>query len=190
MAKNVKDTDTIVIDHDGIRFVRKAPAATENKMPAVKNCYFSDDRTIVLWDDGTKTVVQCQPGDQFDPEKGIFAAIAKRAYGNTGKFNDVMRTANDMGEYNFIKEMVKNPDAMAKLIEDLFYGLANSDEEDDEDDVCDKSLPSAQPEIIRCKDCKYRDENWRRVSVRWLPCMDVRTGSNWYCGSAERKDDE
>ena len=47
-------------------------------------------------------------------------------------------------------------------------------------------LPSAQPEIIRCKDCKYQDENWRRVSVRWLPCMNVRTGSNWYCGSAER----
>lgn len=47
-------------------------------------------------------------------------------------------------------------------------------------------VPSAQPEIIRCKDCKYQDENWRRVSVRWLPCMDVRTGSNWYCGSAER----
>lgn len=43
-----------------------------------------------------------------------------------------------------------------------------------------------QPEIVRCKDCKYRDENWRRISVRWLPCMDMRTGSNWYCGSAER----
>lgn len=54
--------------------------------------------------------------------------------------------------------------------------------------VCDriKRLPSAQPEIIHCGDCKYQDENWRRVSVRWLPCMDVRTGSNWYCGSAER----
>lgn len=51
-------------------------------------------------------------------------------------------------------------------------------------------LPSAEPEIIRCKDCKYRDENWRRVSVRWLPCMDVRTGSNWYCGSAERRTDD
>ena len=49
-----------------------------------------------------------------------------------------------------------------------------------------KELQSVQPEIIRCKDCKYQDENWRRVSVRWLPCMDVRTGSNWYCGSAER----
>lgn len=53
-----------------------------------------------------------------------------------------------------------------------------------------KALPSAQPEIIRCKDCKYREENWRRVSVRWLPCMDVRTGNNWYCGSAERRTNE
>ena len=52
-----------------------------------------------------------------------------------------------------------------------------------------KQLPSAQPEIIRCKDCKYRDENWRRVSVRWLPCMEVLAGSNWYCGSAERRTD-
>lgn len=52
-----------------------------------------------------------------------------------------------------------------------------------------QGLPSAETEIIRCKDCKYRDENWRRVSVRWLPCMDVRTGGNWYCGSAERRTD-
>ena len=53
-----------------------------------------------------------------------------------------------------------------------------------------ESLPSAQPDIITCKDCKYSDENWRRVSVRWLPCMDMRTGSNWFCGSAERRTDE
>lgn len=46
--------------------------------------------------------------------------------------------------------------------------------------------PSTQTEIIRCKDCKYNDYNWRRMSVKWLPCMDVRTGSNWFCGSAER----
>lgn len=59
------------------------------------------------------------------------------------------------------------------------------------DEICKalKALPSAQPEIIRCKDCKYRDENWRRVSVRWLPCMEVLAGSNWYCGSAERRTD-
>lgn len=49
-----------------------------------------------------------------------------------------------------------------------------------------EQLPPAQPEIIRCKDCKYRYENWRRVSVKWLPCMDIRTPSMWFCGSAER----
>ena len=58
------------------------------------------------------------------------------------------------------------------------------------ENVKDDHLPSAEPENIRCKDCKYQDENWRRVSVRWLPCMDMRTGSNWYCGSAERRNDE
>lgn len=45
-------------------------------------------------------------------------------------------------------------------------------------------------DIVRCKDCKYSDENRRRVSVKWLPCMDVQTGSTWFCGSAERKDGE
>ncbi len=55
--------------------------------------------------------------------------------------------------------------------------------------VTEEIMPSAQPEIVRCKDCKYSDENWRRVSVRWLPCMDMRTGSNWFCGSAERRTD-
>ena len=52
-----------------------------------------------------------------------------------------------------------------------------------------KPLPSAQPDIIRCKDCKYQDEGYRRISVKWLPCMDIRPGSNWYCGSAERRTD-
>ena len=52
-----------------------------------------------------------------------------------------------------------------------------------------KSRPSAQPDIIRCKDCKYSDENWRRISVKWLPCMDIRVPSNWFCGSAERKEE-
>ena len=51
------------------------------------------------------------------------------------------------------------------------------------------AIPPAQHEIIRCKDCKYSDENWRRVSVRWLPCMDIRVPSNWFCGSAERREE-
>lgn len=52
-----------------------------------------------------------------------------------------------------------------------------------------KQLPSAQPEIIHCWECKYSDENWRRVSFKWLPCMNIQVPSNWFCGSAERREE-
>ena len=51
-----------------------------------KNVIFNDPATIVFWEDGTKTVVKCQDGDEFDPEKGLAMAIAKKAYGNKGSY--------------------------------------------------------------------------------------------------------
>lgn len=52
----------------------------------IKNVIFNDPATIVFWEDGTKTVVKCQDGDEFDPEKGLAMAIAKKAYGNKGGY--------------------------------------------------------------------------------------------------------
>ena len=46
--------------------------------PKIINVIFNDPATIVFWSDGTKTVVKVQPGDIFDPEKGIMAAISKK----------------------------------------------------------------------------------------------------------------
>ena len=51
---------------------------------------FNGPATILFWPDGDKTVVQCQPGDTFDPEKGIAMAILKKIYGG-GRYNDVLR---------------------------------------------------------------------------------------------------
>ena len=48
----------------------------------IKNVIFNDPATIVFWDDGSKTVVKTQDGDEFDPEKGLAMAISKRALGN------------------------------------------------------------------------------------------------------------
>ena len=39
---------------------------------------FNDPATIVLWYDGTKTVVKCGPEDKFDTEKGLAMAIVKK----------------------------------------------------------------------------------------------------------------
>ena len=60
--------------------------ATMNYIPEIKNVIFNDPATIVFWEDGTKTVVKCQDGDEFDPEKGLAMAIVKKAYGNKGSY--------------------------------------------------------------------------------------------------------
>ena len=59
-----------------------------NNIPEVKKVIFNDPATIVYWKDGTKTVVKCQKGDVFDPEKGFAMAFLKKCWGNKGNFND------------------------------------------------------------------------------------------------------
>ena len=61
------------------------------RIPEIKNVIFNDPATIVFWEDGTKTVVKCQDGDEFDPEKGLAMAIAKKAYGNKGSYCNKMK---------------------------------------------------------------------------------------------------
>lgn len=52
----------------------------------IKKVIFNDPATIVIWADGSKTVVKCQPGDTFDKEKGLAMAISKRALGDKGRY--------------------------------------------------------------------------------------------------------
>lgn len=47
----------------------------------IKDVIFNDPATIIFWTDGTKTVVKAD-GEEFDPEKGMAMAIAKRVLGN------------------------------------------------------------------------------------------------------------
>ena len=60
----------------------------KRRIPTIKDVIFNGPATIVIWADDTKTVVKCQEGDTLDPEKGLAMAIAKKALGNKGNFND------------------------------------------------------------------------------------------------------
>ena len=71
-----------------------------------------------------------------------------------------------------------------------------------------KELPSAQPEIIRCKDCKHwrqqtnyqgaplsfgfceSDDMWRSLYGETYEVSHIDTDDDFYCGYAERKTDE
>lgn len=56
-----------------------------------KKIIFNGPATIVLWDDGTKTVVKCQDGDTFDKEKGVALCFMKKSLGNKSNFNKIFK---------------------------------------------------------------------------------------------------
>lgn len=49
--------------------------------PAINKVIFNPPATIVMWSDGDKTIVKCQEGDEFDPEKGLAMACMKKLLG-------------------------------------------------------------------------------------------------------------
>ena len=51
------------------------------RTPHIKKVIFNPPATIVMWDDGTKTVVKVQDGDTWDSEKGLALAIIKKTMG-------------------------------------------------------------------------------------------------------------
>lgn len=66
--------------------------ATRRRAFTIEKVIFNAPATIVIWADGTKTVVKCQNDEEFDPEKGLAMAIAKRAFGNEGSyFNQIKK---------------------------------------------------------------------------------------------------
>lgn len=118
----------------------------------IKNVIFNDPATIVFWDDGTKTVVKCQPGDSFDSEKGLAMAITKKAYGNKGNYcnkmkkwlpkeepvdtNSSLRSIFVPQEFTFTADIDKISKSFNKGISDaldiIFKGTNHEDEEEQE----------------------------------------------------------
>lgn len=47
----------------------------------IRKVIFNDPATIILWSDGTKTVVKVE-NEPFDPEKGMAMAVSKKFFGN------------------------------------------------------------------------------------------------------------
>ena len=53
----------------------------------IKRVIFSDPCTIILWKDGTKTIVRVREGEEFSPYHGFCAAIAKKMFGSNNKLS-------------------------------------------------------------------------------------------------------
>ena len=81
---------------------------------SIRKVIFNDPATIVLWSDGTKTVVKCGPEDTFDMEKGLAMAIIKKMAGNDNRFHKVFK--------QYTKKKKKEPGSIGS-ISDIMAGL-------------------------------------------------------------------
>lgn len=59
---------------------------------AIKQIIYSGPKTIILWADGTKTIVSCGILDEFDPYAGFCAAVAKKLFGSTSKVKKIIKS--------------------------------------------------------------------------------------------------
>ena len=84
------DTD-FVCSYQDVPFSQTKTITTPNKIPNIKQVYFNEPVTVVLWENGEKTIVRCQDGDTYSKESGLAIAIMKYMSGNKGKFNDIFK---------------------------------------------------------------------------------------------------
>jgi hypothetical protein len=68
----------------------QAPEYEGENIPEVRRVIWNKNACIVMWADGTKTVVKCQEGDQWNNEVGLMAAFSKKLFGNDNTFNKVI----------------------------------------------------------------------------------------------------
>ena len=85
----------------------------------IKDVIFNDPATIVLWVDGSKTVVKCQKGETFDPEKGLAMAISKKVLGNDYDYYETF--AKHVGRYNKKKFNKALEEAKKKTPGEIIY---------------------------------------------------------------------
>lgn len=79
------------------------PAKTQY-IPEIANVYFNNPMTVVIWKDGTKTLVRCQSSDAYSEETGLALCISKKAFGNKGNFNDIFKKWIPNKEINVVEE--------------------------------------------------------------------------------------
>lgn len=62
------------------------------QIPQIKNVIFNDPATIIFWMDGSKTVVKCMQGYEFDAYTGFMAAVCKKLFGSSSAVRKIVHS--------------------------------------------------------------------------------------------------
>lgn len=90
----------------------------EMKNVDVKKIIFNGPKTIVLWTDGTKTIVSMSKDEtNFDPEAAFCAAYTKKMFGTNSKIKRVIKEKSNIEQHQRIVEE-KLKEELAKISQD------------------------------------------------------------------------
>lgn len=79
---------------------------------------FNDPATIIIWKDGSKTVVKRSDDDVWDPEKGFCMAVIKKLYGHTSFIKRFMEPEEEMSILT-VEEACENLKNFGKKLKDV-----------------------------------------------------------------------
>lgn len=100
IQRRESEEETIVMGlRSGKTYLTKR-GTDEMKNVDVKKIIFSGPKTIVLWTDGTKTIVSMSKDElRFDPEAAFCAAYTKKMFGSNSKIKRIIEQKSNSEEY-------------------------------------------------------------------------------------------
>lgn len=113
--------DAIRYCYNDILSVEKYKASMELRVDIpgmIDRVIFNDPATIILWKDGSKTVVKRSEDDIRDPEKGFCMAVIKKLYGRTSFIKRFMEPEEEM-QILTVEEACENLKNFGKKLNDM-----------------------------------------------------------------------
>lgn len=118
---------------DRIKYEKMALLKEETTMNCdirsnIKDVIFSDRVTIILWKDGTKTMVRAGKRENYDPEKGFAMAVCKKMFGNEGNYYEVFKKYVPVTYYivdkkDAKKDIMVTDQAVSDAVEEEIIGM-------------------------------------------------------------------
>lgn len=79
---------------------------------AIKRVIFSKPKTIVLWEDGTKTIVSCSLHDIYDKRVALMYAMMQKLFGNSTRMRKFFNQYCEAADY-------LDPEVMSDVVDDF-----------------------------------------------------------------------
>lgn len=131
----------------------------EMKNVEVKKIIFNNFKTIVFWNDGTKTIVSMSQEERnFDPEDAFRAAYTKKMYGTNSKIKRVIKEKSNIEQHQRIveeklkEEMGKISRDYDKYMKENYPWIYRDEEKKEKEEPDDQLYRLGQKALAGCKD--------------------------------------